>query len=63
MIALVVAFPASELLLSHCSLIASTQIDLHRQQCQLLPAERIIFMISSAAKSGSSALNITFTEF
>jgi hypothetical protein len=63
MIALVIAFPASELLLSHCSLITSTQIILPQQQCQLLPTERIIFMISSAAKSRSSALNKTFREF
>jgi hypothetical protein len=62
-IALVIAFPASELLLSHQSIIASTQIVPPQQQCQLLPAERRIFMISSTAKSGSSASNKTFREF
>jgi hypothetical protein len=60
MIALVIAFPASELLLSHCSLIASTQIVLPRQQCQLLPAERIIFMISSAAKKRKLSVEQNF---
>jgi hypothetical protein len=46
-IALVVAFPASELLLSHRSFIASTQIvpPHHlKQQCQILPAERMFMM-------------------
>jgi hypothetical protein len=63
MIVLAIAFPASELLLSHQSIITSTQIIPPRQQCQLLPTERRIFMISSTAKSGSSASNKTFREF
>jgi hypothetical protein len=48
-IALVVDFPASELLLSHHFIIASTQIIPPQQQCQILPAERRMFIISLPA--------------